>query len=224
MIIVPSPTVIASELFTDVSLITPPTIEPIDLDEAKKHLRFTPTSEDTLIDTYIAMARQLFEEITGRQLLDATWEYRIEGFPAGGGAIELPKPPLLELVSVVYVGEDGADVALVEDTDFVVERPTGPYAKRGTVRAVEAWPTVDAALEAIKIRYRAGYGTQPGDVPELIRGALGFLVAHFHANRVEVADQTSGNLQIVPWGADAIMRPFKYSALPQRPALRRVPV
>jgi uncharacterized phiE125 gp8 family phage protein len=214
---------ITPELHTSTHVITPPSIEPVDLDEVKKHLRFTPISEDTLIDTYIAMARTHFEEYTGRTCLDTLLEHRIEGF--GPSVIELPFPPLIEVVSVTYADGDGVDQVLA-DTAYVVDTPTGPYARRGTVRPTVAtsWPTPLSDLGSVRIRYRAGYGTQPGDVPELIRGCLFFLVGHFHQHRAEVVDQAKGSLSTLPIGAETIMRAFKYSALPTRATLRRVTV
>lgn len=193
-------------------LIAPPTIEPLDLDEIKKSLRFTSTSEDTLLDVFISAARQHFEDITGRQLMEAVWERRITG--AFAGVIELPHPPLLEIVSV-RSGEVG-DEDTFDAANYVVTAPTGPHAARGWLKLVDgaSWPT---ATET-RIRYRAGYGSHPGDVPELIRVALGFLVGHFHKYRAEVQEtKFAGALTQLPLGAEAILKSFKYSALPIYP-------
>lgn len=193
-------------------LITPPMIEPLDLDEIKKSLRFTPTSEDTLLDVFISAARQHFEDITGRQLMDAEWEHRVAGNFCG--VIELPHPPLLEVVSITY-GDEGDETTL-DPSSYVVTAPAGPHAARGWVKlpAGESWPT---ATET-RIRYRAGYGSTPGDVPELVRVALGFLVGHFHKYRAEVQEtKFAGALTTLPLGADAILKSFKYSALPVYP-------
>lgn len=213
-------------------LITGPTLEPIDLEEVKKSIKFTPTTEDTLIDTYISMARQWFEEQTGRQLMDALWERRMEAYPYANTAapypvdvIELPHPPLLSVVSVSYAIEGSPDeTQLIEATDYVVEAPAGPYAQRGSIRPIVggSWPTVARGLGSVRIRYRAGYGTQPGHVPELIKGALYFLVGHFHRFRSETHVSERGSIQSVPLGAEAIIRAFKYSALPTQPPMRTV--
>lgn len=206
-------TALRPELHWSVDLIEGPQVEPVDLDEFKRHIRFTPTSEDTLIDTYIAMARQYFEMETGRQLIAATWELRLEGFPVGD-VIELPRPPLLEIVSISYPSSDGSPDSETVDTDsYTVTAPTGPYARRARVKPVSSWPSVTNGLDAVKIRFRAGYGEQPGDVPALVRGALMFLAGHFHQHRSQVLDQRNGNLISLPLGAEAIMRQFKYTAL-----------
>lgn len=218
------------DLIVTDTLISGPTIEPIDLEEMKKQLKFTPTTEDTLIDTYISMARQHFEEQTGRQLMAATWERRMEAYPYANTAspypvdlIELPHPPLLSVVSVAYAVEGSPDeTVLVEGTDYVVEAPSGPYASRGIIRPVSggSWPSVSLGIGSVRIRYRAGYGTQPGHVPELIKGALYFLVGHFHRFRSETHVSERGSIESLPLGAEAIIRAFKYSALPQLPPMR----
>ena len=65
-----------------------------------------------------------------------------------------------------------------------------------------------------RVQYRAGYGAQVGDVPELIRVCLLFLVGHFHKYRAEVQEtKFAGALTQLPLGADAILKSFKYSAL-----------
>lgn len=202
-------------------LIVGPACEPIDLDEVKRHIRFTATTaEDTLIDTYIAMARQYFETETDRQLITATWERQFDAFP--DGVIELPHPPLIDVVSVAYDVEGSpSETLLTEDVDYVVDAPSGPQATRGVVRTVAgaSWPTAIDRVGSVRVRYRAGYGDHPGDVPELVKGALYFLVGHFHRFREDIQDATT-TLAALPIGATAIMRSFKYTALPIYPARR----
>lgn len=211
MIIPPIGSTFGRELYVSEVLITKPTIEPIDLDEVKKHLRFTPTSEDTLLDTYIAMARQYFEEYTGLQLMDATWEQRIEAFPSGANvwdtAVELRRSPVLELVSVIYDDSD-SDEQTIDDEDYALDAKDAP--QRSVVRPVSSWPSSNGSLGSVRIRYRAGFGTTPGDVPELIKGALYFLTGYFHQFRSEAfVNSPGGSLEKLPIGAEAIMRNFK---------------
>jgi len=169
------------------SLITPPTVEPLDLDEIKKNLRFSSTSEDTLLDLWNSSARQHFERITGRQVLDALWERRLDTVPGCRGPIELPHAPLLEVVSFEYIALDGtltsfSSGASPDEPYYDVEAPAGPYAERGriTPKYGYEWPTPRCEPGAVRIRYRAGWGTTPADVPELAKAALHGLVEHFH--------------------------------------------
>lgn len=165
------------------SLITGPIVEPLDLDEVKKFLKFGSTSEDTLIDMWIAAARQDFEEQTGRQLMTATWERWLDRGPDPGD-IELPHPPLQSVVGVFY-----DDAAGVEQewgvANYLVRAPQGPTCERGRVTLLSggSWPTVLTQSKALRIRYLAGYGDAPGAVPELVKAALLNLVALSHRYR-----------------------------------------
>jgi len=218
------------ELYRSEQLITPPVMEPIDLDEVKRHLRFTTGSEDTLLDTYIAAARGHFEEQTGRQVMAATWEEQFEGFPVTltdrpypGGLIELRHPPLLGVLSITLPDGSSPEPTLIEGTDFEVDISTGPYARPGVVRPIAggAWSSATSGVGSVRIRYRAGYGEVPGDVPELVKATLYFLVGHFHKFRAEVYEGAPGSsIQAMPIGAETFLRAFKYSALPSQPPLR----
>lgn len=221
MIIPPTGSTYGAELYGSEVLITPPQIEPIDLDEVKKHLRFTPTSEDTLLDTYIAMARQYFEEYTGLQLITATWEQRLEAFPSGSIvadlAIPLLKSPVIDVVSVAYDDSDG-DEQTVDDADYAVDLASAP--NQSVIRPVSSWPTSAGTLGSTRIRYRAGFGSQPGDVPELIKGVLYLLTGYFHQFRSEAfVNSPGGSLEKLPLGAELIMR--NYKVMRTRTSLRR---
>ncbi len=202
------------------SLITGPTVEPLDLDEVKKVLRFTSTSEDTLIDVWISAARQHFEEQTGRQLMTATWEYALDAFPTdprngGNYQIEIPHPPLQGVTSLAY--DDGSGVEQIMDpADYVIRNESGSHCKRGRVvlAATATWPGTSGQPKSVRIRYQAGYGDAPGDVPELCKGALYFLVGHFHQFRAEVHAGDRFTIAKLPFGAEEILRGFRYSALP----------
>lgn len=216
------------EIDADDYVITGPTIEPVDLDEFKRSQRITTTSEDTLIDTYLAAARTHIEQLIGRHTIAVTRERRFESFPYSNtvmpfpvGVVELPYPPLLSVVSLTYESEGSPDeVTLEEGTDYVVQAPTGPYAKRGKIRTVSggSWPSLTSSLGIVRIRYRAGYGDQPGDVPELLKHAITLVAGEFYKIRANVHEGAA--LMNPPLGFEAIIREFKYSALPTQPNLR----
>lgn len=198
------------------TLIDGPTLEPLDLDEVKKALRFTSDTEDTLIDAYISAARQHFEEQTGRQLMLATRERRFYTLP--DGPLELPFPPLREVLSVSTGDSGSPDSDLVLGTDYTVSTPTGPHAAPGLIYPVSGaiWPNAAQAI----VRYRCGYGNSIGDIPELIRVILHQLVATFHKYRASVQEIKPGaQMAPVPF-LDPMILAFKYSALPVYPATR----
>lgn len=182
------------------SLITGPALEPVDLDEAKRSFRFQTTTEDTLIDAWISAARQDLEEETGRQLITATWEYWLETFPEEA-AIELPRAPLQSVISVTVAGVEW-DAANYE--------ALAPTSDRGQlVRLAGSWPTVTAGPGAVRIRYVAGYGDAPGDVPEILRATICALVARSHRYRGD-EDEMARSAFVT-----AVCRRWRLSALPQ---------
>lgn len=207
------------EIRAEDSLIVPPPLEPLDLEEVKKQRRFSSNSLDTLFDLWIGAARQHLEEQTGRQLITATWETRLDAFP-GHGVIELPHPPLQDVISVVYDDADGVEQTL-DATNYHVITPSGAYARRGRIVLLAGltWPAVVDRSGLIRIRYHAGYGDKPGSVSELTRYALLMLVGHFHKFGEEVNEARANVLQL-PLGAKAVMEALKWSALPTVPLTR----
>jgi len=193
------------------SLITGPTIEPIDLDETKRAMKFLSTTEDTLIDTWISAARHKFETKTGIQIMTATWEFWPDGFPVGG-TIELPKWPLQTVVSTVY-GDVGSPEHVVDSGTYRVVNPQGPTAGRGYLSIVSgsSWPSVTNEAKAVRIRYTAGFGDAPGAVPEYIKSILYFLVGNQF--RFRSASQEF-ELAKVLMREDEMLRSFVYADTP----------
>lgn len=195
------------------SLIEDPAREPLDLGEVKKQRRFGPTTLDTLFALWISGARILFEEQTGRQLISAIWELWLETFP-GDRSIEIPHPPLQEVLSVTY--DDGsADGVVMDDSLYRVINPRGANCRRGRITLVSGtnWPTVTAChQQAVRIRYRAGFGDAPGAVPETIRIALMGIVGHMHKYGEAVQDPRT-TLAELPLGPKLIMEAHKYLSL-----------
>lgn len=197
-------------------LVTGPVVEPLDLEEVKKQRRFSSTTLDTLFDLWIAAARQWFEEYTGRQTMLATRELWLGGFPSCG-VIELPHPPLQEVVSVKY-GLEGDDELTLDAESYIVMAPAGERAAPGRVALVDgaSWPTMTNQPKGVRIRYTCGYGSATGDVPELVKAGLFWLVGHFHKYGEAVQDGQAA-LQELPLGVKAIFDGLKYTALPTLP-------
>lgn len=63
------------------NLVTAPTAEPVTLADAKLHLRVNVSDDDALITDALIAGRERVELETGRQLITATWELWMDGFP-----------------------------------------------------------------------------------------------------------------------------------------------
>lgn len=205
------------------SLVTAPAVEPIDATYAKLHIKALSTAEDTLIATWIPGARQYLEEQTGRQFITAIWEVWLDAFPTCPSRIELPRPPLQNVLSVLYVNGDGdlvpfSDGASPETLYYTWTAPQGPFARRGWIEPAsgQSWPTPRGVEPgAVRIQFAAGYGDLGADVPEALRQALAFLVGSFDQFRSEShLTERGGTLERLPFGVQALLDGFKYSALP----------
>lgn len=210
----------SAEIHTEHSLIFGPEVEPVALGYARLHLKALTALEDELLTGWIAAARQHFEEQTGRQLITATRELWLDGFPCHR-KIELPFPPLQSVVSVQYVDPAGDLQSLTDGGSpevplYSVRAPAGPHAGRGwlELNAGLTWPATSCDAGAVRIQFLCGYGDEPDAMPPLVTSALLFLVGHFDQFRSEVYQSERGSLDTLPFGMAKILEGFKYSALP----------
>jgi len=132
---------------------TEPLVEPINLIEAKLHLRVDSTADDALITQLIRAARVYCELYQGRAYIARTYEFNFDsGFPP---TIYPPNPPLCYVSSITYVDSDG-DTQTVTSTDYSVDTKSEPG------RIYEAynktWPSsVRSVRNTIAVNYVAGY-------------------------------------------------------------------
>lgn len=194
-------------------LIAGPTIECIDLDEVRRAVRISATSEDTLVDTWISASREEFEEMVCRQLNTATWEYWLAETPAQA-TLELPRPPLQAVDSIVYDDENG-DEQIFDAANYTVSAQRWSKCHPGTVTLINgaSWPTVTCKPNAIRIRYQAGYGSARGDVPAVLRATLYTFVCDWFRYRSATHETAPGqSLQQPPFLAKHVIFEWSYSA------------
>ncbi len=178
-----------------ISVVSGPTEEPVTLSEAKSHCRVDSTDDDGLIAGYILAARKHIEGEIHRPICSRLYEFTADyGWPHRNGClrIELPFPPLQAVRSVTYVDSNGAEQTLAANQyTAMTNRPRGEI-----VPSYDAtWPSVRGVVEAVTVRFIAGYTdftdttTSPNvsvtgeGVPDDLRHALLMLVGHFYENR-----------------------------------------
>ena len=212
-----------------IQAVTPPPVEPLELDEVKAHLRIESglADEDGVIGDLIATAREACERFTGRALvrrslklsLDA-WPRVTAAAPAEGWsegaliegqprAVELPHPPLLAVDSVTLYGE--ADQAtLWPASNYYVDAASEPG--RLVARSGVAWPSATRAANAVEIVYQAGYAPDesgsPTDyranLPAGLRDGMKRLVAWLYEQRGDRTDRAEALS-----GAAGLWRPYR---------------
>ncbi len=169
---------------------TAPTIEPIQLTDAKVHLRVEDDEDNTYIEGLIKKARLICEHEIQRAFITQTVDYYLDGFPGGSAtqlynlgdkrALYVPRPPLISVSSITYTDTDGNSQTLAT-TEYTVDANMEPG------RIVEAWektwPSTRSVPNAVKVTYTAGYGANRRNVPETIKQAMLLLIEGWYSNR-----------------------------------------
>lgn len=154
------------------SLVTGPLSEPVDLADAKLHLRVDGIDEDMLIEGYISAARLSIEAYAGLALLSQTWDLQLDAWP--GPVVDLNMGPVTSILSVAVDGN-----SLNPDTYNLA-----PGLNARLVRtAGSTWPAPKSLAAGIAVRFTAGFGASGSDVPRDIRHAILMTVAHWYENR-----------------------------------------
>lgn len=182
------------------TLKTPPTVEPLSVAEAKKHLNVTTFDDDAYITKLISLARFNAESVLRRSLITQTWNLYLDGFDS---RITLPRPPLQTVSSVKYYDTDGNEQTL-SSAVYTVDTDAEP----GQVYLAydQSWPDVRAMDKAVNIEYVAGYGAAATDVPAPVSHAMLLLISHMYEHRESVNDFP---LHVSPLGFESLLWPYR---------------
>jgi uncharacterized phiE125 gp8 family phage protein len=145
-------------------LITAPTVEPVTVEEAKTFLRVDGNDEDLLITGLIASVRAEAEKITRRALLTQTWELVLDSFPSY--EIVVPLPRLQSVTSIKYIDLNGVEQTL-DPATYQVDTDNEPA--RIVPAYGQSWPAGRNQINAVRVRYVAGYGATADLIPENIK-------------------------------------------------------
>lgn len=145
------------------TLVTPPAIEPVTLNQLKQHARIAyPDSDDTL-SLYLVAARQKVEKYLRRVLITQTWDFRCDWGPAW---VELPWPQLQQVNGVFTTGLDNVELTV----------PTATYITDVEHNFVglnigQVWP-LHRGRAGFRINYTSGYGSTAASVPAEIQRVI----------------------------------------------------
>lgn len=187
--------------------------EPLTTSEAKAQLRVSGSGEDTLIDNLVKTARSLFEERTGRSILNQTWVLKLDSWFSCDGQspwISLPRGPVASITSIQYVDSAGATQTW-SSGDYQTDL-SGDIARVAPAYG-EVWPTARYQMNAITITYVAGYGANAAAA--LATGRAGEFKAIQQALLIAIANMFENRASIAPGGMskafdyDLFWLPFK---------------
>jgi len=158
--------------------ITPPAVAVVSAADAKRYLHGVAEDEtDADLEALVEAATQYAQTWLSQQLITATWDLVLPGFPAG--VIELT-PPLQSVTSIKYY--DWTDALQTwSDDEYEVDTDHRP----GRVRPASyySYPAAYDRIDAATVKFVCGYGDAATDVPANIVLAVKALVAFVYENR-----------------------------------------
>lgn len=166
-------------------LITPPAVEPVALTDVKLHAHIDHSIQDSILSGWIKSGRILAEDFQRRAYIRQVWEIAFDGFPCM--PITIPRPPLIEILSITAYDTTGAATVISIADDIVVDTRSEP----GRIDFVDGktWPAISGrSINALVIQYAAGYGTSASNVPETMGDAIMLYCTARNENRAGEED------------------------------------
>lgn len=170
-----------------IETVTPAASDILTLAEAKAHLIVQHTEDNDYITRLITTATKVVQDRLNRQLINATLRLWLDRFPCGSDPLELRRPKVQSITEIKYVAGDGT-LTTWDPANYasdLVSEPARILPVYGT-----GWPSTRPQMNAVQVKFVAGYGTSPSDVPETIRQAALLLIGHWYLNREAVITGT----------------------------------
>jgi len=159
---------------------TAPTIEPLTLDIAKRHLRIDGDDQNADINAWIRTARMQVEKDTELALLTQTVDVSLDEFPFGfDSKIVLNVAPIQSVTYVKYYDTAGV-LQTLANTNYVLDAASQP--PRLGLAVGGSWPTSLRTFQPGSIRVIAGY-TTAATVPDPLLHAMKLLIGCYCRDR-----------------------------------------
>ena len=142
----------------EIRQVTPPSVLPVSLSEARWQCSLLDGRQDDLLLTLIRSASAYVETHIRARLCEQTVMFISPKFPS-----VLPIYPVQSITSVEYIDSDGATQAL-DSADYYITTAS-MYPK---MTAITDWPAVDDRPDAVKITAVMGFTATPEDIKAAI--------------------------------------------------------
>lgn len=175
------------------------------LADVKAHCRVDFSDDDPLLTALIQAATDHLDGwsgVLGRCLVSQEWRVDLCAWPAKG-VIRLPFPDVSS-VTVKYFDADNQEVTVASSLYQRLEDERGSF-----IHFLDdfTFPTVyDDRSDAVQVTFTAGYG-DAADVPQAIKHAALFLIAHWYENRE--AATVGVTPDVLPMAVDALIAPYR---------------
>lgn len=202
---------------SSLTIIDQPQIEPVSIDQARRHARIDSQNDDDLIQAYAKTARVMVERYLSRALITQTLRYTLmpERPPRPDrhffhNPLELPRAPVQSITSVTVIDERGNSTALSPTTLPVLPPPFTGYIANLSVTPPQLRLGLDTVLtdgrwlrhvmlDRIEVVFVAGYGDKASDVPPNIAQAVLMGTAWLYEARGDVPAELP---QAIQWLLD----------------------
>ena len=194
--------------FRSLKTITPPTVEPVTLAEAKAHCRVDTSTDDAYLSSLITAAREWCEAYCDETFVHTQYRMTLDSFPR---EIELPRPPMASsgtatAVTITYTMES-QQTATLSASQYRVDRDATP----GVIRTLYngSWPSHLLDYNAVSVTWWGGKGASGAAVEQRIKNAILWLVGMWYERRM-AADAV--NLSEIPFGVKALLDSAKWGS------------
>lgn len=153
-----------------IKIITPPSIEPITLQEAKHHLRVDGNDDDILISSLIKQAREWCEYYQNRKYITQTLELVLDTFAQGNAIIFNSCSPIQKVESIKYYDKNKQEY-IFDESSYIAD--IDGFVGRVVLNKGKHWPIIELqSANAVKVRITAGYGDTADKIPETVKWAM----------------------------------------------------
>lgn len=135
----------------NLSTLIPPAAMPLDVADARTHVRQDLTDDDATLLGCIRAARSFAQTECRRTLVATRYRLTLDAFPVG--ALRLEYGPVLAVRSITYIDTAGAWQTLA--TSVYVTDLDGDVA-RIALASGQTWPMTDDRIGAVRVDYDAG--------------------------------------------------------------------
>ena len=164
---------------------------PVLVADLKAHMRIEHDEMDRILLRAIEGAMQEAEEVLESPIVQREYTLTRSGFP-DIRTFRLPNPPIASIVEITYQDTDDATQTLSSSAYSLVQDVPYPQVQLGID---ETWPDTADRLDAVFVRYLAGYAANEEAVPPIVRSAL-LLRA---ATRVTTTEEAGIGIGAVAW-------------------------
>jgi len=175
----------------DYQLVTPPTQNPVSLDEIKMQLNITGTQDDVYLRSLNTAATKWVEKYINEVLVTQTWALFLDCWP-NSNEIVIKKRPLQSVTNVNYYPADwnkSDPRSTYAATNYTVTEATQGKDALIFRFADASWPDLFQIRQAVRIEFIAGQ--EPADICADIKQAIAMIVTFLYENRGDCIDEST---------------------------------